>query len=237
MKAALVLLILFLPPVAFGQGASTTHVFPQVADGRLADGSIYISRLWITNIGGNTATCTLSLFGMNSDRLASPATTVVQHSSWATMATFGQQPLSTGYARLDCSQPVFASLTYSLASPAGTTQGISTVLSSPAASYAAIPVVMNGRYRYGIAIANDNDLPLTAAIIFSSGPGGGGMSIQVPAHGQYVKFIDEIFPSLIQADGTIEIVANGSAGSANFNVTGLLFDGQAFTTLNPATVR
>jgi hypothetical protein len=110
------------------------------------------------------------------------------------------------------------------------------VLSSPVASYAAIPVVVNGRYRYGIAIANDNDLPLNAAIILSAGTGG-GVSIQIPARSQYVKFIDEIFAFPIQTNGTIEVLANGSAGSANFNITALLFDGQTFTTLNPATVR
>jgi len=61
--------------------------------------------------------------------------------------------------------------------------------------------------------------------------------IQIPARSQYVKFIDEIFAFPIQTNGTIEVLANGSAGSANFNITALLFDGQTFTTLNPATVR
>jgi hypothetical protein len=32
------------------------------------------------------------------------------------------------------------------------------------------------------------------------------------------------------------ILANGSVGSDNFNVTGLLFDGGTFTTLVPATI-
>jgi hypothetical protein len=58
------MMTLLFPCAAFGQNAAMTHVFPQLADGRLTDGATYKSRLWITNISGNTANCTLSLFGL-----------------------------------------------------------------------------------------------------------------------------------------------------------------------------
>src|SRR6185369_6189863 len=104
---------------------------------------------------------------------------LVQGSSVETITTRGQDVIGTGYARLDCSQPVVASLTYSILSAAGTTLGIANVPSAPIASVALIPMVLNGRYRYGIAIANDNDAVQLVPFLFDSGPTSLVRTIQV----------------------------------------------------------
>jgi hypothetical protein len=59
----------------------------------------------------------------------------------------------------------------------------------------------------------------------------------VVASGYYVTFVDEIFSVPQEGTGTLEILANGSAGSDNFNITALLFDRGAFTNVVPAVER
>jgi hypothetical protein len=113
---------------------------------------------------------------------------------------------------------------------------MATVNGSSLASHALIPMLLNGRYRFGIALANDNDAPLLVSLTFTSAGNFQGLMIQVPARSQYVKFVDEIFSVPSEGMGTFELLANGSIGSGDFNVMGLLFDGQAFTTLIPATI-
>jgi len=236
-KLTFLSIFLFLTTsIAFAQTQSTKHVFPQIVDGVQSDGSVFTSRVWITSIGGLPASCSLALYGLGPERLTTSANIIVQPSSFVTIATRGQDAVADGYARLDCSQPVFASLTYFLQEPNSTPVGMATVTGTPATSRGLIPMVLNGRYRYGIAIANDNDAPLIAAVSFSSSTTSQILPIQLPPRSQYVKFVDEIFNLPAEGLATFEILANGS-GSANFNVTGLLFNGGTFTTLVPATIQ
>jgi hypothetical protein len=222
--------------IVHAQSESTKHVFPQIVDGVQADGSVFTSRVWIASIGGFPASCSLSLYGFGPERLTTSASVVVQPSSFVTISTRGQDAVADGYARLDCSQPVFASLTYFLQEPNSKPLGMATVTGTPATSRALIPMVLNGRYRYGIAIANDNDAPLLVALSLTSSPTSPLLPLQLQPRSQYVKFIDEIFNLPAEGLATFEILANGSVGSDNFNVTELLFDGGTFTTLVPATI-
>jgi hypothetical protein len=232
----LVLILLFLTEsVVHAQSSGTTHVFPQIADGVSNDGSVFTSRFVIASIGGFPATCTVSLFGIGPERLTATAVTV-QPGSWQEISTRGKDVVASGYARLDCSQPVFASLTYSLQSANGTALGIATVPGAPIASNALIPMVLNGRYRYGIALANNNDAPLLVTLSFTSGGTSVLRNVQVAARSHYVAFADEVFSVPAQGSGTFEVLANGSVGSGNFNIMALLFDQGVFTNVLPATV-
>src|SRR5262249_36368174 len=105
----------------------------------------------------------------------------------------------------------------SLQAQNGGTIAMATVSGTGLASYALLPMVLNGRYRYGIALANDNDTPLLATLNLSSPATTFILSIQVPARSQYVKFVDEIFNVPAEGVGTLEILANGTVGSGNFN--------------------
>src|SRR5215475_12884663 len=161
LKTAFFLISLFSSTsLVHAQSDSTKHVFPQIVDGIQSDGSVFTSRIWIASIRGLPASCSLSLYGFGPERLTTSASVVVQPSSFATISTRGQDAVTNGYARLDCSQPVFASLTYSQQAPDSKSLGVATITGAPTAARALIPMVLNGRYRYAIAIANDNDVPL-----------------------------------------------------------------------------
>src|SRR5258705_7628679 len=121
------LLFSLIPTAALAQNPGTTHVFPQIVDGVFSDGTVFTSRFVVASIGGFPATCNLSLFGIGPERLTASASVLVQPASWEAISSRGRDVLATGYARLDCSQPVFASLTYSLQSGNGAPLGIATV--------------------------------------------------------------------------------------------------------------
>ena len=57
------------PPVDLT--ASKFHIFPQIADGRGADGNVYSSWLYVMNVNPEENTCTYSLRGVDLDRLVS----------------------------------------------------------------------------------------------------------------------------------------------------------------------
>jgi hypothetical protein len=217
--------------VAQAQDGALTHVFPQVVDGVANDGNAYTSRLMIANGGLYPATCQVSLFGIAPERLSGDASLIVQPSSFETITTRGEDVIVTGYTRVDCSQPVVASLTYS------TPLGIATVPSSPIASLVLIPMVFNGRYRYGIAIANDNDAFQVVILLFDSGATSQVYTVPLQPRSQYVKFVDEIFDVPTAGSGILRIGAVPGGGPGNFHTTALLFDQGSFTNVVPAVIR
>jgi hypothetical protein len=224
-------IISFTVSIAQAQNAALTHVFPQVVDGVVSDGSVFTSRLMIANSGVSPATCQVSLFGIAPERLSGAASVTVQPSSFETITTRGEDVIGTGYARVDCSQPVVASLTYSIP------LGIATVPSAPVASVVLIPMVLNGRYRYGIAIANDNDETQVVVSLFDSGATSQVYTIPLQPKSQYVKFLDEIFDVPTAGLGTLRIGAVPGGGPGNFHITSLLFDQSSFTNVVPAIIR
>jgi hypothetical protein len=237
LTAASLFIVFFLTgSVVHAQNANTTHVFPQFVDGVTGDGWVFTSRFVIASIGGLPATCNISLFGIGPERLTEGASVLVQPASWEAISSRGRDVLATGYARLDCSQPVFASLTYSMQSGNASPLGIATVPGAPVASNALIPMILNGRYRYGVAMANNNDGLLAVILTFTSNGTTVLRSLQLEARSHYVAFVDEIFSVPQEGTGTFEILANGSVGSDNFNITALLFDQGAFTNVVPAVV-
>src|SRR5262245_410032 len=198
--------------VAQAQTASLTHIFPQVVDGVGSDGTVYTSRFLMASSGASLATCQASLFGIGSERLSDRASVLVQGGGFETITTRGQDVIATGYARLDCSQPVVASLTYSILSATGTTLGIATVPGAPNASVVLIPMVLNGKYRYGIAIANDNDAVQIVVILFDSGATSVVKTVVLQPRSQYVAFADEIFNVPAAGLGTVRIGAVPGGG-------------------------
>ena len=224
--------------IAQAQNAGLTHIFPQVVDGVGSDGTVYTSRFLIASSGGSSATCQISLFGIGPERLSARASVLVQGSFFETITTRGEDVIDTGYARLDCSQPVVASLMYSMLSATGTPLGIATVPGAPVASVALIPMVLNGRYRYGIALANDNDAAQIVVLLFDSGATSAVRTIQLQPRSQYVAFADEIFNVPAAGLGTLRVGAvGGGVGPGNFHITALLFDQSGFTNVVPEVIR
>jgi len=239
LKATLLLAIIFLTAsVAQAQNASLTHIFPQVVDGAWSDGTVWTSRFLIASSTGSPVTCQVSLFGLDPGRLSAPASVQVQESFFETISTRGEDVIGTGYARLDCSQPVVASLTYSILSATGTPLGIATVPAAPIASVASVPMVLNGRSRYGIAMANDTDGPQLLVVLFDSGATSLVRPIPVQPRSQYVAFVDEIFNVPAAGMAILRIGAfDQAAQPGNFHITALLFDQGGFTNVVPTLIR
>jgi hypothetical protein len=219
----------YLTTTAFSQ--STTHVFPQIADGFQSDGSSYLSTVFVTNTGLTSASCTLSLYGMDTSRLLPAETIVLPGSSWSYYKTKRQSSLASGYARLNCSQPVHAMLTYQyVSSDQLTVVSAATVFSSPAVQYAMYPVHLPNGMREAVAIVNDNTVSASYKLRYTAGGGGVTEStIQVAAKSQYVGFLDQMLALPPDAlTGTLQIT---SQSGQSFSVVGLLFFGTVFTTL------
>jgi hypothetical protein len=237
LKATLLIVIISLSSsVAQAQNAGLTHIFPQVVDGVSSDGTVYTSRFVIATSGGSPATCQVSLFGVGPERLSAGTSILVQGSFFETITSRGEGAIASGYARLDCSQPVVASLTYSILSATGTSRGIATVPSAPNAAAVLIPVVFNGRYRYGIAITNDNDAAQLVPLLFDSGATSLVRTIQLQPRSHYVAFVDEIFNVPAAGLATLRIAAVEGIGSNRFHITALLFDQGSFTNVVPAVI-
>jgi hypothetical protein len=238
LKATFLLAIISLTAsFAHAQSADLTHIFPQFVDGMGGDGSVWTSRFVIASIGGLPAACNISLFGIGLERLTASASVVVQPLSWEAISSRGRDVLATGYARLDCSQPVFASLTYSLQSGNGAPVGIATVPGAPIAGGALIPMLLNAGYRYGIAMANDNDAVQLVVLLFESGATSLVRTIQLQPRSQYVAFVDEIFNVPTAGLGTLKIGAVPGGGPGNFHIVALLCDQSGFTNVVPAVTR
>src|SRR5258706_15857889 len=94
----LLLWMFILTSMAEAQVASTLHVFPQVADGKFADGTAYRSHFIVSNVtSAVAASCTIRLYGLPADRL-SPATFTLGLGSGMKVATTGLQVFASGYA-------------------------------------------------------------------------------------------------------------------------------------------
>ena len=66
------LLLLVTASIVEAQVAGTLHVFPQIADGKFADGTFYRSYFIVSNVTSTAgAACTVRLYGLSADRLSS----------------------------------------------------------------------------------------------------------------------------------------------------------------------
>jgi hypothetical protein len=235
-RKAIFLFAIILVTAGFGRAetAESTHVFPHVVDGVASDGTSYTSRFVIASSGEPAATCQVALFGMGPERLSAPTRFTVQGSSVETIPTRGQDVIHSGYARLDCSRPVVASLTYTRLSANGTPLGIATVPSAPAASAALIPMVLNGRNHYGIAVANDNEVSQLVVFLFDCDDGTSLVrTVQLEPKSQYVLFADQIFNLPATGLGTLRLGAVSGIGADFLHMTALLFDPSGFTNVVP----
>jgi hypothetical protein len=93
--------------------------------------------------------------------------------------------------------------------------------------------VTGGFFRYAVALANPTAVPISA-LIFLDGSNGEAKTkrVDIPAHSQVVRFVDEWFtvPSATELN-IFEILS-----TSTFNVTALLYVEGKFTTLVPATL-
>jgi hypothetical protein len=215
------------------QSTATFHVFPQVADGLLSDGSAYYSTLVAVNVGTNAATCTIRLYGAVSNRVGGSATLTIPASGGVgamnTAITTGSiLPLATGYGTLSCDRPVAAQVGYFYVAPGlpnFSLLGAATVFSSPPTTRAELFATNVSGFHSALAIANDTDTPATYQInvITATGQPVATASVSVGARLNVAKFLDE----LVQLPANFAGAAIINASTA-FSAVGLLFHGSTF---------
>ena len=155
-----------LPPavvVPFSQSSDETakrfHLLPHIADG-----NGWQSTLLVTNVAQSASACTLQLYGLGVNRFI-PVGAVQASGSIATFNLAGagayltwptrnESTLATGYATLDCAEPVVAQVVFASIGSSGKPTGMATVFSSQAGLVFQFPVLTPDA-TLGFAIAND----------------------------------------------------------------------------------
>src|SRR5262245_19379489 len=145
------------------QTLATFHVFPQLADGGLNDGTFYFSAVSAVNASAQPASCVIRLYGNIASRFSTPSTTFTLAASggFTTVLSIIVNgaifPLATGYGTSTCSQPVSAQAAYLNANLNGRPFAGTSVLSAPPITQAEMGVAQDSGYRTAFAIANNTD--------------------------------------------------------------------------------
>ncbi|HLH30100.1 MAG TPA: putative Ig domain-containing protein, partial [Terriglobia bacterium] len=214
--------------------ASTYHIFPQFADGRLSDGSYFrTTRIYANPNTSGSVNCVTQLQGMTTDGI-SAFTGIVSGGSAIVVQTNGTQNFQSGYATLQCSTPVDAQALYSFYSAAGIKLSEATVFSSPASKTVAVLADSRGGSQLGLALANDSDQTnvLTITVTDATGKSIGTATLSLPPRTSTAKFLNE-FVSL-PANFYGQAIVSSSTGTVS--AIGLRFTGTAFTTI-PEMIR
>ncbi len=226
--------ILDLPPQPSDETAKLSHVFPQ-----LADGGGWQSVLLVTNASQSTNLCTLELHGLTIDRFEDRGTTATGSTATFTLIapagylvwpTKNESALASGYATLDCTDPVVAQVLYASRDGSGTTTGMATVFSSQAGGVFQFPVLTPDA-SLGIAIANDTNTGASCGVALKDPDrlSLGDSTISIPSKSNVARFLSQI----------IQTPPGFAGGSATIScdqqvaVIGLQFAGAVFTTLPP----
>jgi hypothetical protein len=236
-----ILLLCMLLAVAHNvcaQGSAAFHVFPQIADGLISGGvspTGYVSSVLITNTSAQASTCTLQLYGAGlAGRISGQSTVTLQGSgSFAlintTLLAGALLPLATGYATLTCTQPVAATVAYVYVSLSGILGG-ATVFSSPGATRTELLSIANTRLAFALANNTDAAAQYQLSLVNAAGQVVSSGSLSVSARTNVAKFVDEVMT--VPTDFTGAFIVNGTT---QFNLVGLLFSGNVFTS-QPAAI-
>ena len=214
--------------------AKREHFFPLVVDG-----GGFQSFFFLTNASDAGNQCALELRGPGLDTTMvfnvqslgppNPVGTIdlATADTSRTFITTGAQPLTYGYAVLDCTEPAVAWMMINL-SEFGPPIAATTLESSQIAREAQFPV-LPGLGSLGLVFSNDSSLDASCAVELkdSEGVGVGGAGVAVAGQSTAVQFLDEIIPL---PDG----FAGGSVTAActgEIAALGLPFSSPVFTAL------
>jgi hypothetical protein len=173
---------------------STSAIFPQLVDGFNSDGTSWQTMIYASNFSGTTASCTLSLYGIDPIRLSTPLSFTISNRNWYMTLAASHYPLAVGYARLDCSVPVTAGLIYEfVAADQSTTLASSAVFAAPLTVYAVFPAILRPGWRTALNIVNDSDIPAGYTVAFTDATGHTSTTnIVIPARVHFARFVSEI---------------------------------------------
>ena len=224
-------------PAQSDETAKRFHVFPQIADG-----GGWQSFLLVTNVSESTSGCTLELHGLTADRFEDASGVTVLGSTTARFELLGAggyrvwptknaSALASGYATLDCTDPVVAQVLYASRDGSGTTTGMATVFSSQAGGGFQFPV-LTPEATLGVAIANNTNTDASCRVVLEDldRMNVGDATISVLAKSNVARFLSQV----------VQVPPGFTGGSATVScdqqvsVIGLQFAGAVFTTLPPA---
>ena len=130
----------------------------------IADGEGWRSRVLVTNAMQKATQCTLQLYGLSTDRFetlsgvrASGSSATFQlpgNGGLLVWSTRNELSVASGYATLDCSEPVVAQVVFASEGRSGTPTGMATVPSSQAGTVFQFPVLTPAG-SVGMAIENN----------------------------------------------------------------------------------
>ena len=215
--------------------ASTYHVFPAFADGRVSDGSYFQSTLMISNPNSSaTNTCTLQLRGLTVSGFA--LTYQLQPNGFVIAPTPATQSLKSGYATLQCPSVVEAQLLYSYYSSNGTKLAEAAVFSSPPARKVQILADTREGAQIGLAIANDSDAENTYTIAVDDGNGtvAGTVTRTVPPRTSLARYLSELVTLPLNYVGRVTVSPTTATGTSS--IIGLRYTGTVFATI-PQTIQ
>ena len=192
-----------------GYAAKHFHIFPT-----MADGNGWQSSLLVSNVERLTSHCTLQLYGMDVDRFAdvggvtaagSTASFELPNGGDLVLTTRNGEATVSGYATLDCTEPVAAHIVLAWTESAGEATGMATVFSSRPAMVFRFPVLASAP-PLSFAIANhrkvwdepDSPLPPDAAcrVVLEDTERMrlGASDFVVPANSSVVRSLDREVP-------------------------------------------
>jgi sugar lactone lactonase YvrE len=218
---------------------STSHIFAQIADGQLGDGSSYRSTLVVQSDNSTNVSCTATLVGLTIPDFGDGRnlSISVSASGIAVVDTPGTQTIKTGYMTLACSSAVTAQVLYSLRSSSGAVLSEATVFSSPPVTTAQLFADQRGGAQLGIAVANNSNASKNILIVASdiAGTEVGRTTLPVSSKSQIATFLSDLVKAPDNFLGTVRISEAGG-NTADIYAVGLKYTGNAFTTI-PVTSR
>jgi hypothetical protein len=236
-KSFLVLVFVLMTRIGLlAQGAATFHVFPQIADGALGDGTAYVTSVNVTNVSTQPATCTVKFYGVPPSRLGNTplTTTIVSQGSVFQWSTSGNGILATGYATLTCNQSVTASAVYvQIQTSNSVVIAGATVFSSPPTMRAHLGVTELASVHTALALVNDTDGPGQYQVTVTDV--GIGLvktaTITLPPRSNLPKFLNQI----VELPGTFSGTVVVTSTTTQFSLVGLVFINSIFIS-QPASI-
>lgn len=216
-----------------GFAQSRVHIFPQFIDGRAADGSSFRSTLTITPWTVASAPfCTLVLYGMTAEFNTGVSgfyfTSVVPANSVLSAPTSGKQAIQSGYAVLECTDFVYASVILSYYASDNSKIGEATVASSVEAVVSRMVLDVRGGVQQAFAIANNTDFARSYVLSLASGGTTRSVRVFVPARRNFARYVHEFLPIAPDSVGMLTIQ---SEDFSFFSAVGFRFSGSLFTTI------
>ena len=229
---------------ASDETAKRFHFLPHIADG---DG--WQSTLLVTNVAQSASACRLQLYGLGVNRFEHLGTVQASGSTatfnlpgvgaYLTWPTSNQSTLASGYATLDCTEPVVAQVIFASIGSSGKPTGMATVFSSQAGRVFQLPV-LTPEASLGFAIANDTTAFAACRIVLEDSQRRpmGEASLSVPSKtnwsGRLLNRLISI-PSNFR-DGTATVSCTQPVAMVGLHFETQPNGGLTFSTLPPAVI-